>query len=100
MKSKDRENKVQDLGNALKNMFSEFSLEKKFGETELVQSWEQLVGPSISSRTGKLYVKNSVLYVEVLSAPLKNELTLSKSALLKRVEDTFGKAVIKDIKLL
>mgnify|MGYP002516231171 CR=1 FL=1 len=43
------------------------------------------------------YVKDGCLYVRLSSAPLRNELMLGRSILVKRLNEAVGREVIKDI---
>ena len=55
------------------------------------------MGNTIASRTGKITLYNKKLKVKIESAPLKNELNLSKSKVLEVLEKELGKGVIEDI---
>ena len=43
------------------------------------------------------HVRNGVLYVAISSAPLRNELMLNRSLLVRRINDFIGREVIHDI---
>ena len=43
------------------------------------------------------YVKNGVLYLHLSSAALRNELMMSRTALIKRLNEAVGSEVIHDI---
>ena len=68
-------------------------------ELKVVNSWKKVVGPFIASHTIDLAIRNHVLYVRVDSDALRNELSYSKSLLLKNLNETVGKEVISEIVL-
>ena len=58
------------------------------------------MGAPIAKRTNKLFVKNRTLFVELNSAALKHELSLSKSKIMSIFEEEFGRKLIDDIVFL
>lgn len=85
----------------LKEVFREFlrryQIDQKFDETYLIVFWEKIMGPTIANRTAKLYIRDKVLFVTLNSAPLKQELSHSKSTIMDLFEKEVGKGVIKEI---
>ena len=63
---------------AVKNLFREYNLEGKVEESKLIQSWGEIMGATVASRTSKVYIKDKVLFVHITSAPLRQELAMSK----------------------
>ena len=55
------------------------------------------MGKTISSRTTKLFFKQKVLYVELSSAPLKQELILAKVKILALLNEKVTEGTITDI---
>ncbi|MEN8248931.1 MAG: DUF721 domain-containing protein [Bacteroidota bacterium] len=85
------------LDAALNQMFDAYRIKGKADKTSIITLWEELMGKTIAARTTKLFFKEDVLYVELSSAPLKQELTISKGKILTLIEDKIGHGVIKDI---
>jgi hypothetical protein len=81
-------------------MFQQYRLTGKFREKRIINSWEKIMGSSISKRTSKVFMNNNILFVELTSAPLKNDLTLSKEKIILLFEQEFGKNCLKDIRFL
>lgn len=94
-----RRSKTISLAEAMKDYIREMNLEGKLLEVNLINSWEEVVGKAISSRTGKVYVKDQVLYVHLNSSVVRNELLMLKEALKEKLNERAGKEVIKDIVL-
>jgi len=81
-------------------MFRKYQLSGKFKEKSVLNAWDKLMGTSISKRTSKKFVKNGVLFVEITSPPLKNDLNLSKEKIIYLYEQEFVKGILKDIRFL
>ena len=93
-----RDKEIVSVGGALQKMLKEYSLDKKFHKSELIQAWPAIVGPAIAAKTGRIFIKGGIFFIEIMSAPLRNELNNNRSLLLKRVVDQFGEGIISEIK--
>ena len=85
------------LDSALEKMFEAYKIKGKTDQTTIITLWEELMGKTIATRTSKMFFKGKVLYVELTSAPLKQELTLAKAKIMTLLTDKVGKAAIEDI---
>jgi len=85
------------IGDAIQELLRSYRLKSKFDETTLVTSWERLVGKPIAKRTKKVSVRNKVLFVELDSPAMKNDLNFHKTQILALFEKEFGKDLIKEI---
>ena len=92
-----RRSKTITLADAIKDYISEMNLGDKLAETSLINSWEEIVGKVISSRTSKIYVKDNVLHVHLTSSVVRNELIMLRESLRNKLNEKAGKEVIKDI---
>jgi len=88
---------TQHIGDAIQELLRSYQLKSKFDETTLVGSWERLVGKPIAKRTKKLSVRDKVLFVELDSPGMKNDLNFHKTQIIALFEKEFGKDVIKEI---
>ena len=94
-----RRSKTISLAEALKDYIKEMKLEGKLNEIGLINSWEEVVGKAISTRTSKVYIKDHVLYVHLSSSVVRNELLMLRQALKEKLNEKAGSEVIKDIVL-
>jgi hypothetical protein len=92
-----RKNEPTDLGSAIKDMLKAFKIEGRFHETNLINSWEQVMGQAIAKRTSKLYIRDKKLFVYLSSAPLKHELNMSREKILVLLSKEFGPEVINEV---
>lgn len=94
-----RRSKTISLAEALKDYVREMNMEDKLNEIGLINSWEETVGKAIASRTTEIYIREKVLYVRLNSSVVRNELMMLRQALLEKLNEKAGKAVIRDIVL-
>lgn len=78
-------------------MLKAFRIEDRFHESNLVNSWEKVMGTPIAKRTSKLYIRDKKLYVYLNSAPLKHELSMSRDKILVMLSKEFGDSVINEV---
>lgn len=100
MSEKRGKHDIQTVGEAIRSLLNSYRLESKFDEANLVSSWERLVGGPIAKRTKKVFIKDSVLFVEFKSPSMKNDFLLHKSKVLEVFQKEFGQHVVKDIVIL
>ncbi|MDR1698628.1 MAG: DUF721 domain-containing protein [Prevotellaceae bacterium] len=94
-----RRRQTQNIRELIDEMLKSNRLDIKMYETRLMDSWKSLLGETIARYTGSMYIKNQVLYVQITSAVLRNDLLLSRENLINGLNKHAGKEVIKDIVL-
>jgi len=96
----NRSSKTLPLKSAIEAFLKSENMEQKFGHEHIKRSWEEIMGTPIAKRTTKLFVKDKKLFIEVSSAPLKNELILSKSKVLARIQEFPGGKSIEEVVII
>jgi predicted nucleic acid-binding Zn ribbon protein len=94
-----RRSKTISLAEAIQDYIKEMNLGGKLRELSVIDSWENIVGKAISSRTSKVYIKDGVLYVHLKSSIVRNELMMIREALREKLNEKVGSEVIKEIML-
>lgn len=94
---RNRKSETTSVGDAISDLLQQYHLQERFDEKRLIHSWKKLMGATIANRTSKIYIKNKVLFIELTSAPLKNELSMSKGKIISIFENEIGKDIIKEI---
>lgn len=77
-----------------------YNWDASLDEAKLKNSWENVVGSIIGKHTVNLYIKKKVLYVNLDSSVIRNELQMSRSKIVKMLNDEVGKKVIEDMVLV
>jgi predicted nucleic acid-binding Zn ribbon protein len=94
-----RRSKTISLAEAVNDYIKEMNLGRKLSEVTIINSWEEIVGKAISSRTTKIFIKDQVLYVHLNSSVVRNELLMLREVLKEKLNSKAGSEVIKDIVL-
>ena len=94
-----RRSKTISLAEAIKDYVREMNMEGKLNEIGLINSWEEIVGRAISSRTSKIYIRDHVLYIHLNSSVVRNELLMLRQELMEKLNQKAGTEVIRDIVL-
>lgn len=92
-----RSTKATPLKEAIDEFLKSFKLTQKYNETYVIAYWEQIMGKSIATRTEKIFVKNGVLYLKISSAPLRSELLMAKSKMIKLLNQEMQNELIKEV---
>ncbi len=74
--------------------------DEKLAEIEVLNVWEQFVSAETVRQTMKTYVKNGVLYLQIYSPALKNDLRMQSSVLISKINAKIGNEVLKEIVFL
>jgi predicted nucleic acid-binding Zn ribbon protein len=94
-----RRSKTISLAEAINDYIREMNLGGKLTELSVINSWEEIVGKAISSRTTKIFIRDHVLYVHLNSSVVRNELLMLRETLREKLNAKVGSEVIKDIVL-
>jgi predicted nucleic acid-binding Zn ribbon protein len=94
-----RRSKTITLAEAIQDYVEEMKLGGKLSEIAVINSWEEIVGKAISSRTLKIYIKDGILYVHLNSSVVRNELLMLRESIREKLNSKAGNEVIKDIVL-
>jgi predicted nucleic acid-binding Zn ribbon protein len=94
MSSKKNEKPLKELVN---QMLRAYGLGPKLDEMSLVKSWEKVVGSMIAKHTADIFFKEGKLYIELDSAPLRQELSYAKSKLVEKLNEEAEKKMVTEI---
>jgi predicted nucleic acid-binding Zn ribbon protein len=94
-----RRSKTISLAEALNDYIREMNLGEKLSEVGVINSWEEIVGKAISSRTTKIFIKDHILHVHLNSSVVRNELLMLRENIIEKLNAKAGREVIKDIRL-
>jgi hypothetical protein len=97
LKNNIRNTRTVSLNEALDGFLESYNLRAKFNETGLITSWEKIMGKTIASRTEKIYIKDKTLFLKISSSPLRQELLLAKSHLIKLINKEMNQELIDDV---
>ena len=88
-----RHSNAEQLG----SIISQEGLETPLNQYRLIESWKEVMGEGIARYTGNLFIKNQTLFVQIKSSVLKQDLSMSRGNLVKRLNEHVKAQVITDI---
>jgi predicted nucleic acid-binding Zn ribbon protein len=92
-----RKAETSSLKEAIDELLNAYKLRSKYNETHIVAAWSRIMGPAIANRTSKIFIKNKKLYVQLNSAPLKSELTMSKSKIIEILNKDLQEELLEEV---
>lgn len=92
-----RKASTSSLKDAIHELLNAYKIRGKYQETHLISSWARLMGPAIANRTSKIYMKDKKLYIKINSAPLKNELSMSKSKIIDILNREVNERLVEEV---
>ncbi|MGQ9477672.1 MAG: DUF721 domain-containing protein [Candidatus Bipolaricaulia bacterium] len=88
---------IEILG-LLRQIFARHGLAEEFQEQEPLFLWEEAVGERIAKLASPLRVREGILFVEVKSHVLAQELSLLKEGYIRKLNKLLGEERVRDIR--
>jgi len=92
-----RRNNTRPIGDVLREYIREMNMDHKLKEVDVVQSWGELMGKTISRYTTNIYISKGILYLEISSAVVRNELMMLREDIRKRINEMAGEELVVKI---
>ena len=90
---------VLPLDEVLKKLLREEGLEMPLLQMRLVDAWEVVTGNVVSRYTAEKYIRNQTLFVKITNPALRQDLSMMRTQLVKRLNEQVGSFVISDIRI-
>ena len=92
-----RRSYTQPLSDVLRDYINENQIGRKLKEVDIVQSWEELLGRTIVYYTRNVSLKNRILFVEISSPVVKNELFMMREEIKRKLNEKAGEELVDKI---
>ena len=86
---------IKDL--ILRNLRAQ-ELETHLLQKRLMDAWPTVMGETIASYTGNLFIRNQTLFVHLTSPALRADLSMQRTEIVKKLNASVGEQVIADIR--
>ena len=90
-------NKPQPLGKVLNEWIEKMGLRGKIDETRAIEAWAEMAGPQINGVTRRVWMKQGKLYVQITSAPWRQELHLNRRQWCYQLNERLQGRVVEEI---
>ncbi len=88
---------ITPLKDAIEQMLERYQLRNRFDQSYVVAHWDKIMGSTIASRTKKIFIKDRSLYLQIESAPLRNELVRAKSKIIELINREMKSDLINEV---
>ncbi|MBR5036107.1 MAG: DUF721 domain-containing protein [Prevotella sp.] len=91
--------KIQPIAEVLQQLLRQEGLETPLQQKRLIESWEKVTGPVVAKYTGEKFIKNQTLNVKINNPALRQDLSMMRSQLVKRLNAEVGAMIISDVRV-
>ena len=91
--------RVLSLDEVIQKLLRQEGFETPLQQKRLMDSWGKVTGEMVEKYTGEKFIKNQTLYVKILNPALRQDLSMMRTQLVKRLNDEVGAMVIVDIRI-
>lgn len=89
---------VKSLSDVLNMVLRKEGLETPLLQKRLIDGWESVTGKTVARYTGEKFIRNQTLFVKISNPALRADLSMMKSQLVKRLNESVGTMLITDIR--
>lgn len=86
-----KEIKISDV---LKDFITSNKLEKGLDQVQIKDAWKTVMGDAIAKYTTKINLQNDVLFVNLSSSVLREELSYGKEKIITLINEEIGKNLV------
>lgn len=90
---------VMSLADVLNQYLRREGLEVPLLQKRLIDSWGKVTGSVVERYTGEKFIKNQTLFVKINNPALRQDLSMMRAQLVKRLNASVGSQVIIDVRL-
>jgi hypothetical protein len=86
------------IGDLVRQYLRDEGLETPLNQHRLISSWGEVMGKGILTYTGELFIKNQTLWVKINSSVIRQELSVGRAQIVRRLNEHVGAQVVTDVK--
>ncbi|MEP1026874.1 MAG: DUF721 domain-containing protein [Crocinitomicaceae bacterium] len=87
------------MKDSVQNFLEAMGIDQKMIEASVLSRWEEIMGGAVQRRTEKKYIKNRILYVELNSSVMRDELMQERTKIVEKINKAAGVDIIDSIYL-
>ena len=90
---------VQTIGEVLNRLLRQEGLETPLLQRRLIDNWDEVAGSLAARYTTDKFIKNQTLFVKISNAALRQDLSMMRSELVVKLNQSVGAQIITDIRI-
>lgn len=92
-----RKTNTEQLKTIIQQFLREEGLETPLNQHRIINAWSEVMGKGIARNTGKIFIRNQTLFVQIKSPALKADLMMMREQLVKKLNNYVQAQVITTI---
>lgn len=92
-----RKTNDQPLKEVLEQWLKTYKHKSKLNQTRVAEAWREMMGPTISTYTRRVYIRKNTLFIQIEAASLRQELSYAKDKIKKNLNDKLGEEIIQKV---
>ncbi|TXE09911.1 DUF721 domain-containing protein [Seonamhaeicola algicola] len=85
------------IKDALKEFVESNKLDKGLNKVNVADAWAKLMGNGVNNYTTAITLQNEILYVQLSSSVLREELSYGKQKIITLINEELGKEIVKKL---
>ncbi len=90
----------KSISQILEKIIQKQNLQDEIEKSILIDEFENIVGSQIAKQVKIKNLKDGILTVEIESSPWKSEIFLMREKIIEKINNTFGRQIVKQIRIL
>ncbi|MBB1551338.1 MAG: DUF721 domain-containing protein [Prevotella sp.] len=90
---------VKSINDILQQFLRKEGLETPLQQKRLIDAWDNVVGPMVARYTQEKFIKNQILFVKITNPALRQDLSMMRQQLTRRLNEVVGSSVISDVRV-
>lgn len=87
----------QTIGEILNQFLKASQLENRIFEDRLAAIWQETLGDAITAETDRIHLQNGLLFIDLRSPSLRNELLMRRTAIMHLLNEKLEAEIIKQV---
>ena len=94
-----RHNDHMSIAEALKEFVQTNKLETGLDKVNVIEAWANVMGNGVNKYTSSVQLERDILYVQISSSVLREELSYGKEKIITMINEALGKPIINKLVL-
>ncbi len=91
--------KVKPLSEVLGKVLRDGGLESPLLQKRILAAWDEVVGATVARYTQEKSIRNQTLFVKISNPALRQDLSMMRTQLVKRLNKHVGSFVISEVRI-
>ena len=92
-----RKTNDEPLKDVLEQWLKTYRHRSKLNQTRVAEAWRDMMGPTISTYTKRVYIRKHTLFIQIEAASLRQELSYAKEKIKRNLNKKLGGEMIKKV---